>query len=148
NAQHPNAAMKYMEFIAAKREPGDEGLFKPEKANPVLHPAMQRNIDNTMETQRNEDKARQKKTDEAALQAYAGAVRAAADSWAITENRLDAYRKVFLPYLDLRLDPLLASSSKKEGGRYNLLLEEMLEYMAGNRTLPQCLDDMQIIAEQ
>ncbi|MEG0513215.1 MAG: hypothetical protein RR653_10940 [Clostridia bacterium] len=148
NAQHPNAAMKYMEFIAAKREPGDEGLFKPEKAKPVLHPAMQRNINNTMETHRNEDKARQKKTDEAALQAYAGAVRAAADSWAITENRLDTYRKVFLPYLDLRLDPLLASSSKKEGGRYNLLLEEMLEYMAGNRTLPQCLDDMQIIAEQ
>ena len=140
--------MEYLEYIAAHRAPGDEGLFKPDLAEPVLRPSMEVFIDFIIEDQRGADKARGICTDEAALQAQVDAICAAPDSWAITDKRLDTYRKVILPHLDLRRDPLLSLSSKKDGGIYDLLLKTVLEYVSGNQTLKACLDGLQTLVNE
>lgn len=148
NAKNPEAAMEYLEYIAAHRAPGDEGLFKPDLAEPVLRPSKEVFIDFIIEDQRGADKARGICTDEAALQAQVDAICAAPDSWAITDKRLDTYRKVILPHLDLRRDPLLSLSSKKDGGIYDLLLKTVLEYVSGNQTLKACLDGLQTLVNE
>ena len=148
NAKNPEAAMEYLEYIATHRAPGDEGLLKPDLAKPVLRPSMEDFIDFIIEDQRAVDKARGRRTDEAALQAQVDAVCAAPDSWAITDKRLDIYRKVILPHLELRRDPLLSLSSKREGGVYDLLLKTILEYVSGNETLKECLDGLQTLVDE
>lgn len=135
HAQNPEAAIAYLEYVAAHRDPGDEGLMKPNIAKPVLHPAVQEELDWGWET------ASSAHQDE--LRAYEAAVRAAPDSWAITEYRLNVYQQMIAPYLDLRLHPLLSASAKQEGGTYKLLLEILLDYVEGNKTLDECLNALQ-----
>lgn len=135
HAQNPEAAIAYLEYVAAHRDPGDEGLMKPNMAKPVLHPAVQEELDWRWETASSAQQAE--------LRAYEAAVRAAPDSWAITEYRLNVYQQMIAPYLDLRLHPLLSASAKQEGGTYKLLLEILPDYVEGNKTLDECLNALQ-----
>lgn len=146
NAQNSEAAIAYLEYAVSHREPGDEGLFKPDEAKPVLRPSMERLIDWIEETKRDEDNALP--ADEAALLEQIEAVRAAPDSWAITEIRLRQYKEIILPCLDMRLSPLLSLSAKQEGGVYHRLLQTALGYVEGDAALSECLDDLQAIAEE
>lgn len=148
NAQNPEAAVAYLEFIAAHRTAGDEGLLKPDEAAPVLHPSTEEMIRWIDESQRACDAEQGVPTDEDALQVRINAICAAADSWAITENRLQQYRQILLPCLDLRLTPLLSPSSKGEGGTYSLLLQKTLSYVEGKGTLKECIGEMQAIVAE
>lgn len=146
NAEHPDAALAYLDYIATHRDPGDEGLMKPDKAKPVLHPALQRELDQAIETL--QETGAGVWADEVSLQTYEARLHATPDSWAITENRLNMYRNIILPSLDLRLHPLLSTSAKQNGGAYDLLLEAMLSYFQDNTTLDECLDSLQRIWEE
>ncbi len=148
NAQNPEAAMAYLEYIAAHRDPGDEGLLKPDDAKPVLHPAMERMIQFFIDDQRQSDDEAGITTDEVLLEAQMDAIRAAPDSWAITENNLDEYKKRILPYLDLRLNPLLSISAKQEGGVYQRLLQTMITYINGNVTIDECVAQLETIVNE
>ena len=141
NAQNPDAALAYLDYVATHRDAGREGLLKPDQAEPVLHPGVQSELNWRWEMQR--DTAADSSAHEAALQAYEAAVRAAPDSWAITEKRLDLYQNAFLPYLDLRLHPLFSASAKKDGGIYDLLLKTALNYVEGDMALEECLNSLQ-----
>lgn len=148
NARNPEAAVAYLEFIVAHRTAGNEGLLKPEEAAPVLSPSAEEMIHWIDESQRAYDGEQGMPTDEDALQARINAVCAAADSWAITENRLQQYRQILLPCLDLRLTPLLSPSSKGEGGTYSLLLQKTLSYVEGKGTLEECIEEMRAIVTE
>ena len=144
NAQNPQAAIAYLEYVATHRDPGDEGLMKPDLAEPVLHPAVQRELDEHREIfgENTETSA----PTMVALDNYEAALRAVPDSWAITGERLDIYRNTILPYLDLKLHPLFSASARGNGGIYDLLLQTVLDYVGGNGTLAECLDRLQNIA--
>lgn len=148
HAQNPEAAVDYLEFTVAHRAPGNEGLLKPEEAVPVLRPSAEETIRWIDESQRAADAEQGVSTDEEALQARINAVRAAPDSWAITENRLKQYRQSLLPCLDLRLTPLLSPSSKGEGGSDTLLVQKAMSYVEGKETLEECLEEMQAIVAE
>ncbi|MDO5297869.1 MAG: hypothetical protein Q4F18_00460 [Clostridia bacterium] len=123
NAQNPDAAMAYLDNIATHRQPGNEGLMKPESAEPTLHPAYREDL-------------------EQADDATRAAMLAAPDYWAITQPRLDAYLNIFLPCLDMQMHPLLSISSKRDG-TYNQMLEIIMAYVEGDTALEECLSGLQ-----
>ena len=113
NARNPDVAMAYLEYLCGHRALYDEALLKPASASPVLHPQIEEWIAWIIEDQHALDAEQGLETDEEALAARTDAIRAAPDSWAVTQGRLEAYREEIAPYVDLRLHPLLAGSQKK-----------------------------------
>ena len=85
-------------------------------------------------------------TDEEALAARTDAIRAAPDSWAVTQGRLEAYREEIAPYVDLRLHPLLAGSQKRDGGVYARMLRAVCDYVEGGAALEDCLTRLENLA--
>ncbi len=118
NAQNPDAAVAYLEDIATHRHPKQEGLMKPESAEPTLHPSLWE------ELERVDDATR-------------AAMLAAPDSWTITQERLDAYRNTFLPCLDMELHPLRRDET------FARLLDTVMVYVEGDISLDDCLSDLQ-----
>ena len=84
--------------------------------------------------------------DEEALAARTDAIRAAPDSWAVTQGRLEAYREEIAPYVDLRLHPLLAGSQKRDDGVYARMLRAVCDYVEGGAALEDCLTRLENLA--
>ena len=87
------------------------------------------------------------KTDEEALTARTDAIRAAPDSWAVTQGRLEAYREEIAPHVDLRLHPLLAGSQRRDGGVYARMLRAVCDYVEGEAALEDCLTRLETLAD-
>lgn len=139
NAANPELALRFLEYVAAHRQPSDEALLKPMTAAPALHPGVESHIEWIMEEQRAFDEAQGLETDEEALERRINAIKAAPDSWAVDENRLQAYRDRIVPYVRLQLHPLLTRQAKETGGAYDRMLQTMLAYANGEGTLEDCL---------
>ena len=126
NAQNPDAAMGYLNYIATHRQMSNEGLMKPESSEPTLHSAYWEELEQA------DDEAR-------------AAILAMPDSWAITQQRLDVYLDTFLPCLDMQMHPLLSISSQRDG-IYNQMLEIVMKYVEGDTTLDECLRELQQVS--
>ena len=126
NAQNPDAAMGYLNYIATHRQMSNEGLMKPESSEPTLHSAYWEELEQA------DDEAR-------------AAILAMPDSWAITQQRLDVYLDTFLPCLDMQMHPLLSISSQRDG-IYNQMLEIVMKYVEGDTTLDECLSELQQVS--
>ena len=126
NAQNPDAAMGYLNYIATHRQMSNEGLMKPESSEPTLHSAYWEELEQA------DDVARAEILD-------------MPDSWAITQQRLDVYLDTFLPCLDMQMHPLLSISSQR-GGIYNQMLEIVMKYVEGDTTLDECLSGLQQVS--
>jgi len=96
--------------------------MKPESAEPTLHPSLREEL-------------------EWADDATRTAMLAAPDSWAITQERLDAYRNTFLPCLDLELHPLRRDET------FARLLETVMAYVEGDMEMDACLERLREVAE-
>lgn len=126
NAQNPDAAMGYLNYIATHRQMSNEGLMKPESSEPTLHSAYWEELEQA------DDVAR-------------AAILAMPDSWAITQQRLDVYLDTFLPCLDMQMHPLLSISSQRDG-IYNQMFEIVMKYVEGDTTLDECLSELQQVS--
>lgn len=126
NAQNPDAAMGYLNYIATHRQMSNEGLMKPESSEPTLHSAYWEELEQA------DDEAR-------------AAILAMPDSWAITQQRLNVYLDTFLPCLDMQMHPLLSISSQRDG-IYNQMLEIVMKYVEGDTTLDECLSELQQVS--
>ena len=146
NARNPDVAMAYLEYLCGHRALYDEALLKPASASPVLHPQIEEWIAWIIEDQHALDAELGIPTDEAALAARTDAIRAAPDSWAVTQGRLEAYREEIAPYVDLRLHPLLAGSQKRDGGVYARMLRAVCDYVEGGAALEDCLTRLETLA--
>lgn len=124
HAQNVDAAIAYLEYIVSHRDPGKEGLMKPEHAEVILRPLAQHDL---------EDANAEKQAE----------ILCMPDSWAITQERLDVYRDILLPNLDMQLHPLLSVSARREGGLFNLLHEIVVSYLDGHKSLEECLANLQ-----
>lgn len=145
NAQNPEAAIKYLEYVATHRALGEDGLLKPDKAEPVLYPAIERMIRFIIQEQHQSDAEAGVETDEDVLKAQMDSIRSAPDSWEITENKLSDYIENILPYIELRLSPYLSVSAKMEGGVYQRMLQAINSYVNGDLTIEQCLTELEVI---
>lgn len=146
NARNPDVAMAYLEYLCGHRALYDEALLKPASASPVLHPQIEEWIAWIIEDQHALDAEQGLETDEEALAARTDAIRAAPDSWAVTQGRLEAYREEIAPYVDLRLHPLLAGSQKRDGGVYARMLRAVCDYVEGGAALEDCLTRLETLA--
>ena len=146
NARNPDVAMAYLEYLCGHRALYDEALLKPASASPVLHPQIEEWIAWIIEDQHALDAEQGLETDEEALAARTDAIRAAPDSWAVTQGRLEAYREEIAPYVDLRLHPLLAGSQRREGGVYARMLRAVCDYVEGGAALEDCLTRLENLA--
>lgn len=146
NARNPDVAMAYLEYLCGHRALYDEALLKPASASPVLHPQIEEWIAWIIEDQHALDAELGLETDEEALAARTDAIRAAPDSWAVTQGRLEAYREEIAPYVDLRLHPLLAGSQKRDGGVYARMLRAVCDYVEGGAALEDCLTRLENLA--
>lgn len=147
NARHPDLAVTYLEYLCEHRALDDEALIKPASASPVLHPQIEEWIAWIIEDQHALDAEQGLKTDEEALTARTDAIRAAPDSWAVTQGRLEAYREEIAPHVDLRLHPLLAGSQRREGGVYDRMLRAVRDYVEGGAALEDCLTRLETLAD-
>ena len=86
NARNPDVAMAYLEYLCGHRALYDEALLKPASASPVLHPQIEEWIAWIIEDQHALDAEQGLETDEEALAARTDAIRAAPDSWAVTQG--------------------------------------------------------------
>lgn len=139
NAQNPDLAIMYAEQIALGRNSEDDACLKPLTAEPVIHPGTQQMIDWLIEDQYAYDAQLGVETDETALQQRVDAIRAAPDSWAVYEPKLNEYRERIVPVLDLRLSPLLCSTAKREGGSYHQMLATVTDCVEGRITVEECV---------
>lgn len=146
NARHPDVAMTYLEYLCGHRALYEEALLKPASASPVLHPQIEEWIAWIIEDQHALDAEQGLKTDEEALAARTDAIRAAPDSWAVTQGRLEAYREEIAPHVDLRLHPLLAGSQRRDGGVYDRMLRAVRDYVEGGAALEDCLKRLETLA--
>ena len=146
NARHPDLAVTYLEYLCGHRALDEEALLKPASASPVLHPQIEEWIAWIIEDQHALDAEQGLETDEEALAARTDAIRAAPDSWAVTQGRLEAYREEIAPYVDLRLHPLLAGSQKRDGGEYDRMLRAVCDYVEGGAALEDCLTRLENLA--
>ena len=146
NAQNPEIAMEYLEYIATHRWPEDEARMKPATAEPAMHKGVLDSIEWFVAEQREYDAKNDIKTDEAALQANIDAIYAAPDSWSVTADKLKAYRETIVPYLDLRLHPWLSAEAKLEGGTYHLMLQTITEYLNDDIAIEACLARLEALA--
>lgn len=142
NAANPELALRFLEYVAAHRQPSDEALLKPMTAEPMLHPGVEAQIEWMIKDQRAFDEAQGRETDEEALERRINAIKAAPDSWAVEETRLQAYRERIVPYVRLQLHPLLSRQAKAAGGAYDQMLQTMLAYVGGEGTLAECLQKL------
>ena len=148
NAQNPERALDYLEYIATHRGPEDEAQMKPDIAEPAMHQAVKDWIGWFVADQREEDVKNGVKTDEATLQANVDAIYAAPDSWVVTDEKLTAYQETIVPYLDLRLHPWLSSDAKLEGGIYPQMLQVLMEYIDGNISIEDCMACLDVFASK
>lgn len=146
NARHPDVAMAYLEYLCGHRALDEKALLKPASASPVLHPQIEEWIAWIIEDQHARDAELGRATDEEALTASTDAIRAAPDSWAVTQGRLEAYREEIAPYVDLRLHPLLAGSQRRDGGVYTRMLRAVCDYVEGEAALEDCLTRLESLA--
>lgn len=139
NAANPELALRFLEYVAAHRQPEQDALLKPMTAEPMLYPEVEAQIEWIKEDQRALDEAQGMATDEEALERRIHAIKAAPDSWAVDETRLQAYRERIVPYVRLHLHPLLTRQAKETGGTYDRMLQAVLAYVNGEGTLEECL---------
>lgn len=139
NAANPELALRFLEYVAAHRQPEQDALLKPMTAEPMLYPEVEAQIEWIKEDQRALDEAQGLATDEEALERRINAIKTAPDSWAVDENRLQAYRDRIVPYVRLHLHPLLTRQAKETGGAYDQMLQAVLTYVNGEGTLEDCL---------
>ena len=139
NAANPELALRFLEYVAVHRQPEQDALLKPMTAKPVLHPEVEAQIEWFVEEQRAFDEAQGLETDEEALERRIHAIKAAPDSWAVDETRLQAYRDRVVPCVRLQLHPLLTRQAKETGGAYDRMLQAVLAYANGEGTLEECL---------
>lgn len=97
NAANPALALRFLEYAAAHRQPELDALSKPMTAEPVLQPAIEAQLQWIVEEQRAWDASQGLATDEEALLRRINAIKAAPDSWAVEETRLQAYRDGIAP---------------------------------------------------
>lgn len=142
NAANPALALRYLESIAAHRQPEQDALLKPMTAEAVLHPGVEAQIEWMIEEQRAFDEAQGRETDEEALASRIDAIKAAPDSWAVEETRLAYYRDEIAPYVRLQLHPLLTGQAKAEEGAYDQMLKAVLAYVNGEGTLEECVQNL------
>ena len=139
NAANPELALRFLEYVAAHRQPEQDALLKPMTAEPMLYPEVEAQIEWIKEDQRALDEAQGLATDEEALERRINAIKTAPDSWAVDETRLQAYRERIVPYVCLHLHPLLTRQAKETGGAYDQMLQAVLAYANGEGTLEECL---------
>lgn len=139
NAANPELALRFLEYVAAHRQPGDEAMLKPMTAEPTIHPGVEAQIEWMIEDQRAFDEAQGWETDEEALARRIDAIKAAPDSWAVEETRLQAYRERIVPHMVLQLHPLLTREAKAAGGTYDQMLGTVLDFVDGEGTLEECV---------
>lgn len=145
NAANPALALRYLETLAAHRHPGDEALLKPMAAEPMLHPGVVDTIEWIIEEEHAFAEEHGFQTDEEALARRVDAIKAAPDSWAVEETKLQAYRDEIAPYVNLQLHPLLSSQAKETGGAYDQMLQAVLVYAGGDGTLDMCLQKLAVL---
>lgn len=104
NSQHKEAAIAYLEYVAAYRSAHTRALLKPESAQPVLHAGVEAWIEDIITQQRAMD-ARKERNRRAALAERVEAIKANAESWEVTETALEMYREEIVPCIDLMLQP-------------------------------------------
>lgn len=139
NAANPELALRFLEYVAAHRQPEQDALLKPMTAGPMLHPEVEAQIEWIKEDQRALDEAQGLETDEEALERLIHAIKTAPDSWAVDETRLHAYRDRIVPNMRLQLHPLLTKQAKEAGGAYDRMLQAVLAYVNGEGTTEACL---------
>lgn len=139
NAANPELAIRFLEYVAAHRQPEQDALLKPMTAGPVLHPEVEAQIEWFVEEQRAFDEAQGLETDEEALERCINAIKATPDSWAVDETRLQTYREQIAPHVRLQLHPLLTRQAKAPGGVYDRMLRAVLAYADGEGTPEECL---------
>jgi len=146
NAENPDAALLYLEYIASHRLPGEDAILKPEIAQPALHPGVEKQIEWIVEDQHSYDASLGIETDELALQAHVDAISADPSSWDVEAYRLQEYRERVVPYLDLRITPLLCSRAKAEGGVYSEMAEALMDFLEGKILLEECITQLNALA--
>ena len=146
NAANPELALRFLEQIAARRQPGQEALLKPMTAEPALHPAVEAQIGQMTEEQ--QAMGGGSEADEATPAGRAEAIKAAPDSWAVEETRLQIYRERIAPCVRLPLHPLLSKQSRASGGAYDRMLEAVLACADGEGTLEDCLQKLEAAAAE
>lgn len=139
HAQNLDAALQYLEYIATHRFPEEEAMLKPESAIPVLQSGVQAQIEGIMEEQYAFDAEHGVTTDEEALQRRIDAISSNPASWAVTENKLAEYKEQIVPYLDLRISPLLCPSAKAEDGIYREMKSTVIDCLEEQITLDECI---------
>lgn len=146
HAENPDAALRYLEYIATHRFPEEEAILKPDIAIPALHPGVQKQIDGIVKEQCTLDAEHGVATDERALQMRIDAISSDPAAWAVAENLLAEYKKRIVPYLDLRISPLLCSSAKQEKGVYSEMNSIVTTYVEGTITLDMCIKSLEELA--
>lgn len=146
NAKNPDAAIRYLEYIAAHRLPGEEAILKPDTSGPALHPGVQKQIEWMIEDQRAYDREHGIKTDEAILQAWVEALSSDASSWDVAENILEEYKRNIVPYIDLRISPFL-SSSEKSMEKYEEMVANIMEYVEERMSIEECISALNKLVE-
>lgn len=145
NAANPELALRFLEYVAAHRQSEQDALLKPMTAEPMLYPEVEEQIEWIKEDQRALDEAQGLIADEEALERRIHAIKAAPDSWAVDETRLQVYRDRIAPYVRLQLHPLLTRQAKAEGGAYDLMQQAMLAYVNGEGTLEECVQKLDVL---
>ncbi|MDD3411468.1 MAG: hypothetical protein PHY12_11745 [Eubacteriales bacterium] len=137
NSLHKEAAIAYLEYLAAHRSPHAEALLKPDRSSAALYPGVETWIAQIEADQRKEDKEARAQTDEAALQARIAAIKADPSSWEVTQEALAQYRQTIAPRLNLALHPLLTGLSSAD---FDAMLQTLMDYLEGRLTLARCTD--------
>lgn len=148
HAENPDLALRYLEYMSTHRLPDVEAMLKPESAVPALHPGVQKQMEEIAKEQYAFDAEHGVATDEAALQARLDAIASDPASWAVAENRLAEYKEQIVPYLDLRISPLLCSSAKQEGGIYSEMKSTVMAFVEGKVTLEECITKLTKLASR
>lgn len=139
HAKNPDLALRYLEYMSSHRLPDIEALLKPESAVPALHPGVQKQMEEIVKEQYAFDAEHGVATDEAALQTRLDAIASDPASWAVAEDRLAEYKEQILPWLDLRISPLLCSSAKQEDGVFDEMKSTVMTFVEENVTLEECI---------
>ena len=147
NSQHKEAAIAYLEYVAAYRSAHTQALLKPESAQPVLHAGVEAWIEDIITQQRAMDAEEGIETDEAALAERVEAIKAMPESWEVTETALEMYREEIVPCIDLMLRPIMASSASQAGKEYDVLLQNVMSCLNGQITIEECVQNMDELLE-
>lgn len=148
NAQNPELAIAFLEYMAAHRWREEEAMLKPDTARPIMHEVMEGWMDWIREDQLALEKEMGLPHDEEALNQRLEAVRQEPSSWAVIASKLELYREAVAPYLRLSLHPLLAAPSAREDGAFFLMVEAVTAYAEGQGKLEDCLSTLDRLAQQ